>query len=80
MYHITKKNDLQSQTMQAMYSMVAQELKSVQLVDSHPCDYLNFYCLGNREELPKEASQNSTDSNQVLLDIFSIFTKLLNHD
>ncbi|KAL8134788.1 phospholipase D delta [Apium graveolens] len=55
----------QSQTMQAMYSMVAQELKSAQLVDSHPCDYLNFYCLGNREEIPKEASQNSTDSNQV---------------
>lgn len=71
MYNITKKIDLQSQTMQAMYSTVAQELKSTQLVDSHPCDYLNFYCLGNREEMPKEASQNSTDGNQVFLDSFS---------
>lgn len=60
--------------MQAMYSMVAQELKSAQLVDSHPCDYLNFYCLGNREEISKEASQNSTDCNQVLLVIFSNFS------
>lgn len=52
--------------MQAMFAAVAQELKSMQLLDSHPCDYLNFYCLGNREELPKGASQNSTDANQVV--------------
>lgn len=52
----------QSQTMQAMYATVAQELKSMQLEDSHPYDYLNFYCLGKREEIPKEASQ---DTNQV---------------
>lgn len=52
--------------MQAMYAMVAQELKSMQLEDSHPYDYLNFYCLGKREEIPKEASQNFTDTNQVV--------------
>ncbi|KDP43703.1 hypothetical protein JCGZ_22330 [Jatropha curcas] len=40
----------QSQTMQMMYNIVAQEIKSMQLVDSHPKDYLNFYCLGKREE------------------------------
>lgn len=39
----------QSQTMQMMYQVIARELKSMQLVDSHPLDYLNFYCLGNRE-------------------------------
>lgn len=46
----------QSQTMQTMYSIVAREIKAMQL-DAHPTDYLNFYCLGNREELPTEMSQ-----------------------
>ncbi|GLT74157.1 hypothetical protein SLA2020_459710 [Shorea laevis] len=41
----------QFQTMQMMYDVVAQELRSMQLLDSHPQDYLNFYCLGNREKL-----------------------------
>lgn len=50
----------QYQTMQMMYEVVAQELKSMQL-DSHPQDYLNFYCLGNREEMPIEVDQSSTD-------------------
>ncbi|XP_022739895.1 phospholipase D delta isoform X2 [Durio zibethinus] len=36
----------QSQTMLMMYDVVAQELKSNQIKDSHPQDYLNFYCLG----------------------------------
>lgn len=44
--------------MQAMYDIVAKALKSVQLQDSHPQshpqDYLNFYCLGNREKLSEE--------------------------
>ncbi|XP_024032885.1 phospholipase D delta [Morus notabilis] len=40
----------QSQTMQTMYDIVAGELKSMQLADSTPQDYLNFYCLGNREQ------------------------------
>lgn len=46
----------QSQTMQAMYEKIAQELKSMNLVDSHPQDYLNFYCIGKREEIPQELS------------------------
>ncbi|KAJ0039668.1 hypothetical protein Pint_28585 [Pistacia integerrima] len=41
----------QSQTMQMMYSIVAQALKDMQM-KAHPQDYLNFYCLGNREEIP----------------------------
>ncbi|KAK3224413.1 hypothetical protein Dsin_011438 [Dipteronia sinensis] len=45
----------QSQTMQMMYSVVAQALKDMQM-SSHPQEYLNFYCLGNREEIPKDAS------------------------
>lgn len=35
--------------MQMMYEVVARELKTMQLESSHPRDYLNFYCLGNRE-------------------------------
>ncbi|KAH7519875.1 hypothetical protein FEM48_Zijuj08G0083600 [Ziziphus jujuba var. spinosa] len=46
----------QAQTMQMMYSIVAQELKSKQLSGLHPQDYLNFYCLGNREAISDELS------------------------
>ncbi|KAL6220753.1 hypothetical protein ACLB2K_008509 [Fragaria x ananassa] len=46
----------QSQTMQAMYDVVARELKALQLKGLHPQDYLNFYCLGNREKLSEEPS------------------------
>ncbi|KAI8012900.1 Phospholipase D delta [Camellia lanceoleosa] len=49
----------QGQTMQMMYEIIAQELKSMNLENSHLNDYLNFYCLGNREESPEENS-NST--------------------
>lgn len=45
--------------MQAMYDIVAKALKSVQLQDSHPQDYLNFYCLGNREKLSEETSNDN---------------------
>ncbi|KAL6993384.1 phospholipase D [Sarracenia purpurea var. burkii] len=44
----------QYQTRQMMYGMIARELQSMQLADSHPLDYLNFYCLGKREEMPEE--------------------------
>lgn len=40
----------QSQTMQMMYKVVAKALQDAGLSESyHPRDYLNFYCLGNRE-------------------------------
>nr|XP_011461950.1 PREDICTED: phospholipase D delta-like [Fragaria vesca subsp. vesca] len=48
----------QSQTMQMMYDIVARELKALQLQDSHPQDFLNFYCLGKREKVPQETSNN----------------------
>ncbi|GJV14026.1 phospholipase D delta, partial [Tanacetum coccineum] len=50
----------QSQSMQTMYSLVAREIKAMQL-DAHPQDYLNFYCLGKREVLPAEMSQEAAD-------------------
>lgn len=51
---------LQSQTMQMMYSVVAQELREMK-VDTHPQDYLSFYCLGKREEAPKDVLANNGD-------------------
>lgn len=44
--------------MHMMYSIVAEALKDMQM-DSHPQDYLNFYCLGNREELPNDESNGN---------------------
>ncbi|TYK12508.1 phospholipase D delta [Cucumis melo var. makuwa] len=43
----------QGQTMQMMYDIVASELKSSGQPDLHPQDFLNFYCLGKREEIPE---------------------------
>ncbi|ESW29853.1 hypothetical protein PHAVU_002G104200 [Phaseolus vulgaris] len=53
----------QGQTMQAMYDTIARELKAMQISDVYPQDYLNFYCLGNREDLNEENS--STNGAQV---------------
>jgi phospholipase D1/2 len=39
----------QSSTIKMMYKMIADQIKSEHLDEAHPCDYLNFYCLGNRE-------------------------------
>lgn len=40
----------QSQTMEMMYGVIAEALKDAGLADTqNPQDYLNFYCLGNRE-------------------------------
>lgn len=53
----------QGQTMQMMYDIVARELKSMQLTELNPQDYLNFYFLGNREEIPEESLKEITQSN-----------------
>ncbi|KAL3527259.1 hypothetical protein ACH5RR_011915 [Cinchona calisaya] len=55
----------QNQTMQMMYQIIAEELKTMKLVDSHPLDYLNFYCLGNREEIPDTIKQSVGDADKV---------------
>ncbi|KAI9109272.1 hypothetical protein K1719_019895 [Acacia pycnantha] len=55
----------QRQTMQMMYEIIAQELKSMRIHDRRPRDYLNFYCLGNRVNWPAEvlSSSNSTPND-----------------
>ncbi|KAB2051524.1 hypothetical protein ERO13_A12G058400v2 [Gossypium hirsutum] len=64
----------QSQTMQMMYDVVAQELKSMQIKDSHPRDYLNFYCLGKREEVSQEMlSGNNSVSDSAKFGRFMIY-------
>ncbi|KAJ7966917.1 Phospholipase D [Quillaja saponaria] len=47
------------QTMQMMYETIAWELKAMKIEGAHPQDYLNFCCLGNRKELPKEGLASS---------------------
>jgi phospholipase D1/2 len=51
--------------MQMMYKVIAKELKSMNLENSHPQDYLNFYCLGNREQVP--GSDKSCDQTVTVL-------------
>jgi phospholipase D1/2 len=64
--------------MQMMYDLVAKELKAMQLVDSHPQDYLNFYCLGNREDLSKESLSDNADKVIVLMKIsFVLFETIM---
>ncbi|KAK6939014.1 Phospholipase D-like domain [Dillenia turbinata] len=53
----------QGQTMQMMYEIIAQELKAMQIENAHPQDYLNFYCLGNREEPCKDVQDSTNQSN-----------------
>lgn len=51
--------------MQMMYQVIAKEIKSMQL-DAHPEDYLNFYCLGNRESIEGTPAQVSGDTDKVV--------------
>jgi hypothetical protein len=53
---LKRNSHFQGQTMRMMYEIIARELKSMKLDNSHPQDYLNFYCLGNREKFPAEVS------------------------
>lgn len=46
----------QGQTIKMMYGIIAKELNAMRIENSHPQDYLNFYCLGNREEIPADYS------------------------
>ncbi|CAA6656034.1 unnamed protein product [Spirodela intermedia] len=51
----------QGQTMQMMYRLIGQELKSMNIEDQHPQDYLNFYCLGNQE--PGETANQGSEKS-----------------
>ncbi|XP_057516077.1 phospholipase D delta-like isoform X2 [Amaranthus tricolor] len=58
----------QGQTMQMMYNIISKEIKVMNL-DAHPRDYLNFYCLANREpplDLADSGPLSSKNSDAVL--------------
>lgn len=61
--------------MQMMYDIIAQEIKAAE-IDAHPTDYLNFYCLGNREdyveEEPSTNGQTSFNGSTVILLHFDV--------
>ncbi|KAL3723682.1 hypothetical protein ACJRO7_035795 [Eucalyptus globulus] len=64
----------QNQTMQMMYKVVASQLKQMALGDSHPQDYLNFYCLGKREDnsgqpSPDDAVSESYKSRRFMINV-----------
>lgn len=49
--------------MEMMYKIIADELKAMDIKDLHPQDYLNFFCLGNREEPTSNGSLESEKSS-----------------
>uniref|UniRef100_A0A0D9XG78 Phospholipase D n=1 Tax=Leersia perrieri TaxID=77586 RepID=A0A0D9XG78_9ORYZ len=57
----------QAQTMEMMYRIIANELKAMNIENAHPQNYLNFYCLGNREELSSNESPESNDKSAAAL-------------
>lgn len=72
---------LQGQTMQMMYEIIAKEIKSAKLKNAHPTDYLNFYCLGNREEPQEQLDKSglpSSNGNSVIN--FNFITHTLLYD
>ncbi|EYU24262.1 hypothetical protein MIMGU_mgv1a021891mg [Erythranthe guttata] len=52
----------QRQTMQMMYKIIAEELKSSNVENAHATDYLNFYCLGKRDDGHTQESSNDSAS------------------
>ena len=66
---------LQRKTMEMMYEMIYEALKEVGLDNKYePQDYLNFFCLGNREapdgNTQSVATSNTEKTPQVLLLFF----------
>lgn len=54
---------MQTQTMKMMYGVIADALRAVgKLGEQHPRDYLNFYCLGNRETVKQAEIDNPPPS------------------
>ncbi|CAD6220409.1 unnamed protein product [Miscanthus lutarioriparius] len=56
----------QGHTMSMMYKIVADALRKEGLHESHPQEYLNFYCLGKREVLNEVSSTNNSNENSAL--------------
>ncbi|KAL5675186.1 hypothetical protein ACJX0J_011317, partial [Zea mays] len=65
--------DGQAHTMEMMYTIIADEFKSMDNKDMRPEDYLNFFCLGNREEPPSNGSPESEKSTDKRSEVFSAF-------
>ncbi|XP_020398926.1 uncharacterized protein [Zea mays] len=72
---VNKQNRQAAQTMEMMYTIIADEFKSMDNKDMRPEDYLNFFCLGNREEPPSNGSPESEKSTYKSAEIvcFCIF-------
>jgi hypothetical protein len=49
---------LQAQTMEMMYTIIADEFKSMDNKDMRPEDHLNFFCLGTGKNHHLMAAQN----------------------
>ncbi|KAG2640874.1 hypothetical protein PVAP13_2KG125248 [Panicum virgatum] len=56
----------QGHTMSMMYKIVADALRKEGLNESHPQEYLNFYCLGKREVLSDVVSMNTSNENSAV--------------
>lgn len=51
--------------MEMMYTLIANALQEMGMEkDHHPTDYLNFFCLGNREVKPENVSVPSTPADE----------------
>lgn len=70
----------QGQTMEMMYEIIARELKLHNIENRNPQDYLNFYCLGNREKFATEVSTtNNSHSDNGDTVIVQNFIELNSH-
>lgn len=57
-----------------MYKIVAEALQKEGLDDTHPQDYLNFYCLGKREVSNDVSTTSQSNENSPQVVIFSSFS------
>ncbi|KAL5198262.1 hypothetical protein ABZP36_001774 [Zizania latifolia] len=57
----------QGQTMSMMYKIVAEALQKEGLQNTHPQDYLNFYCLGKREASSDVCTTSHSNENSSLV-------------
>jgi hypothetical protein len=74
--HIFVLLELQNKTMQMMYETIYRALKEAGLDEIYePQDYLNFFCLGNRE-VPDSTStskaSNTSNNPQVRLPVYPL--------
>lgn len=62
--------------MRMMYKLIGRELKDAGMTSAHPTHYLNFYCLGNREE-GQAASQVPQGTDPVLHSLLHRFNSMI---